>query len=266
MNKLKHAADVCPLTLTVVLTFLSVGLLFIAKIFEQSPEPLFQWPRLILLIGISYFVFRVLKKFNWSKDAGLTLPMSSWHGRWLLASIPLLLIALLSSTSANWAEVEFSTLRVFAWLLSNFSGSFFEELLLRGLCFYILLSAWGATKKGVYLAALCQALIFGLAHLANLYHMPALDVFAQVIFATLIGIGFAGLVYMTKSLWPGVIVHSLINLAGTINDFLVPGGSEFQSPGLNGYVVIIIIFFVLSTIPGLFYLRAGKSRETKSVL
>ncbi len=192
--------------------------------------------------------------------------MSSWHGRWLLASIPLLLIALLSSTSANWAEVEFSTLRVFAWLLSNFSGSFFEELLLRGLCFYILLSAWGATKKGVYLAALCQALIFGLAHLTNLYHMPALDVFAQVIFATLIGIGFAGLVYMTKSLWPGVIVHSLINLAGTINDFLVPGGSEFQSPGLNGYVVIIIIFFVLSTIPGLFYLRAGKSRETKSVL
>ena len=259
---LKRYIDIHPAMLTVILTFLSVGLLFIAKAFEPTPEPLFNWPRVFLLMCICYAVVRVLKKFNWNKEAGLTLPISSWTGRWYLASIPLLLIALLSSTSANWPEVEFSAMRVSAWLLSNISGSFFEELLLRGLCFYILLRAWGNTKKGVYLAALFQALIFGLAHLANLYFMPAIDVIAQVIFATLIGIGFAGLVYLSKSLWPAIIVHSLINLAGTINDFLVPGGSEFQSPGVSGYVVIIAIFLVLSTIPGLFYLRASTKHLT----
>lgn len=254
---LKRYIDFRPAMFTLILTLLSVGLLFVAKTFEPNPVPLFNWPRLLLLMCISYSAYRILKEFNWNKAAGLTLPISLWRGRWFWASIPLLLIALLSSTSANWSNIEFSIVGVCAWLMSNFATGFFEEILMRGLCFYILLRAWGATRKGVYLAAIFQALIFGLAHLGNLYHMPALDVFAQVIFATLIGIGFAGLVYLSKSLWPAIIVHSVINAAGTINDFLVPNGSEFLSPGLEGYVVVVVIFFVLSTIPGLFYLRAS---------
>jgi membrane protease YdiL (CAAX protease family) len=121
-----------------------------------------------------------------------------------------------------------------------------------------LLKAWGSTKKGVYKAALFQAVVFGFAHLVNLYDTPALDVIAQVIFATLIGIGFAGLVYLTRSLWPAILVHTAINSAGTVNQYLVPGISDFQSPGLSGYLVIIVIFFVLSVIPGLMYLRTSR--------
>ncbi|TQV85408.1 CPBP family intramembrane glutamic endopeptidase [Aliikangiella coralliicola] len=258
MNTLKQYMEECPATLTITMTFLSVALLFLAKIFEPDPVPLFNLPRLFLLAGISAAVFKILKHCNWTESAGLTKPLSSWHPRWFLATIPLQLIAFLSFTSVNWTEIQFSTHAVSAWILSNFATGFFEEVLMRGLCFYILVKAWGATKKGVFLAAIFQAVIFGLAHLGNLYNMPALDVFAQVVFATLIGVGFAGLVYLTKSLWPAIIVHSLINAIGTINDYLVPGTGEFQSPGLAGYIVIIVIFFVLSTIPGLLYIKSSK--------
>jgi len=261
---LKHYIKNHPTLLTVILTFISVGLLFVVKLFEVEPAPMFKWPRLILLTLISFSVIKVLNKLNWSEQAGLTSPMSSWHSKWHFAMIPLLLIALISITSANWPQVQFTPLAVSAWLVSNFATGLFEEVLMRGLCFYILLTAWGSTKKGVFLAAFVQALIFGLAHLGNLYHMPLIDVIAQVIFATLIGFGFAGLVYLTKSLWPAIIVHSLINSTGTINDYLVTGGGDFQGPGVTGYVVIIVIFTVLSVIPGLFYLRACEPHTVKA--
>ena len=232
-----------------------------------DPEPgvLFEWPRLFVLVAISVAIVKLLKQFNWADESGLTSSISSWYPKWPLASIPLLLIALLSLTTVDFASLEFSPLRISAWLISNFATGFFEEVLMRGLCFYILLKAWGDSKKGVFLAALFQAFVFGVAHIGNLYNTPMLDVFAQVAFATLIGIGFAGLVYLTQSLWPAIIVHTVINSTGSINNYLIPQVTEFQSPGLAAYLVIIAIFFVLSTIPGLFYLRSGQPNLAKTM-
>ena len=107
----------------------------------------------------------------------------------------------------------------------------------------------------MFLAAFVQALFFGAAHLANLYHMPALDVIAQVIFATMIGFGFAGLVYMTKSLWPAIIVHSFINGASSMNEYLQPGFEMDDGPGLVGYAIIIVLFFLAAALPGGLYLK-----------
>jgi len=257
---LKRFIESRPATFTVLITFLSVGVLFVAKLFEPEAVPLFNWPRLILLAVISAAVFSILRHMECSVSSGLTTPISAWQGRWVLATIPLLLIALLSLTSVDWQSLNLTTINVVAWLLSNFATGFFEEVLMRGLCFYILLQAWGATRSGVFKAAFFQAFVFGAAHLANLYHMPMLDVFAQVVFATLIGVGFAGLVYLSKSLWPAIFVHTLINASGTINDFLVVDHTATQSPGIIGYMVIVVIFLVLSAVPGLMYLRACTSQ------
>lgn len=263
MNTLKHYLQQHPAKSTFLLTSLSVALLFVAKIFAQQPTPLFDWLRLSILVAISAATVKLLIDFDWTKGAGLTNPMSLWHPKWLLASIPLSLIAILSMTTANFGNLELSTYRITAWLISNFATGFFEEVLMRGLCFFILIQAWGHNKKGVLLAALFQAAIFGIAHIGNLYNTPWLDVTAQIIFATLIGIGFAGLVYLTKSLWPAIIVHTLINSTGSINGYLVPGPMEFQSPGVAGYAVVIVVFFLLSTIPGLLYLKAGQVNLAK---
>lgn len=257
MEKLKFNLLQYPLISSVILTLVSIGILFLLKSFETEPVPLFNIPRLIALIVMSGCFCLVLIKCGWKKQAGLSFGRLPFKTKKLLAVVPFLLIALLSSTSANWGAVEFSSHRILAWTMSNLATGFFEEVLMRGLCFYLLLSAWGSTKQGIYIAAITQALIFGLAHFANLSYMPLLDVVAQVTFATLIGIGFAGLVYLTKSLWPAIIAHTIINSAGTVNDYLVPGSTEFTSPGVAGYLVIIAIFMLLSTIPGLLYLRAS---------
>lgn len=262
LETLKRYIHTQPILLSISITILSLGLLFAAKSFEPEPAPLLHWPRILVLILISIVCIRLISYLNWDSEVGLFKPISSWQGKWFQASIPLLLIATLSLTGVNWNEVKFSAVTVSAWLLSNFATGFFEEALMRGLCFTILLKAWGTTRNGVFLAAFLQAFIFGAAHITNLYHMPTLDVFAQIVFATLIGIGFAGLVYLSKSIWPAIIVHSLINGAGTINDFFIENNSTAQSLDLAGYVVVIILFFLLSTIPGLLYLRAGTAQFT----
>lgn len=263
MDKLKQYFEQSPALSTALITSFCVGLLLLAKIFETDPAPLFNLPRLCLLGSINFFVIYFLKHAKWDVASGLTNRFSNWHSRWWLATAPLIIIAFLSLTSVNWHGLTLSYEAIFAWLLTNVATGLFEEVLMRGLCFYVLLKAWGKSKYGVYKAAFFQALIFGLAHLGNLYHMPTLDVIAQVTFATLIGIGFAGLVLLTKSLWPAIIVHTLINAAGTINTFFVLSDVEFQSPGIDVYLVIIALFFVFSTLPGLLYLKAATPRILK---
>lgn len=262
MDTLKHLMNNRPVSFTVLVTLVSVGLLLAVKFFGSDPAPLFNWPRLVSLTMITILAFKTLIVFDGSKNTLPTLKLSDWQGKWFLTPLPLCLIALLSLSSANLAGAQFSPMNVTAWLLSNVATGFFEEVLMRGLCFWVLLNAWGNSRKGVFMAAFSQALIFGLAHLGNLYHMPVVDVIAQVIFATLIGIGFAGIVYLSKSLWPAILVHTSINAAGSFNKFLVPGNSGMQSLDVNSYLVVIALFLILSAIPGILYLRAGTSHLT----
>ncbi|NNF46829.1 MAG: CPBP family intramembrane metalloprotease [Desulfofustis sp.] len=254
MHSFQEMLEKRPLFYSVLIPVLAVGLLFLVKLNGTDEFALFDWPRLLVLNGISIATIFYLYRFGWQQNSGLAQPFNAWHKKWLWATLPMLALGLLNFTAVQWGQLDWSPIRVSAWLASNLSTGIFEEVLMRGFCFYLLLRAWGQTKKGVYLAAIVQALIFGVAHLGNLYHMPALDVIAQVIFATMIGFGFAGLVYMTKSLWPAIIVHSFINGASSMNEYMQPGFEMDGGPGLAGYVFIIVLFFLLATLPGGLYL------------
>ena len=259
MQKLKSVIQQNPaLSCLLIITF-CVSLLMVLKVITGDQHLLFNWPRLIVINAITlstvYFIF----KFNWQKSAGLTLSPAKWQNKWLLASLPLLAPALLNLTSIQWQVLEYSSIRLSAWLISNLTTGLFEEIVLRGFCFYVLYKAWGSSGRGLFLAAIFQALIFGVAHLGNLYHTPALDVIAQVIFATLIGFGFAGLVYLTKSLWPAIIIHTCINGVGSINKYFMPDFVANQSPGVSGYIVVVALFLITTTIPGFFYLRKASN-------
>ncbi|WND02954.1 CPBP family intramembrane metalloprotease [Temperatibacter marinus] len=253
-----------PFLTSSLLTLASVFLLFLVKFALPQEGTLFNWPRLIVLNSISVAVVYLLARFDWLHVSGLMEPVNKWHPRWLLLPLPLLALALLSLTSAQLSLADYSPIRITAWLLSNFSTGFFEEVLLRGFAFLLLWKAWGQTKKGIYKAAFVQALVFGLAHLGNLYDMPVIDVMAQVVFSTLIGFGFAGLTYLTRSLWPAIIIHMLINCAGTFNDFFLSRPPEPFSPGIAGYAVIIVLFILFAALPGVVYLKRAKIRVSGS--
>lgn len=202
----------------------------------------------LLISGLLVFA---LIKLRWATDAGIT--RRPWRPHWWLAMLPMLLLLPINLSSIDWSALVFTPSATIAWLGFNVSVGIFEEVLLRGFCFCLLYKAWQHRKNGLLEAAIAQAVIFGLLHLINLANNPALDTISQVIYATLLGVGFAGLAAYSRSIWPGVIVHSLINLAGSLND-LNPNAGE-NGGSLIGYLFAIIVISLVSTLPGLWQLR-----------
>lgn len=211
-----------------------------------------------ILLGIG--VLWLLKHFQLFDQAGLNRSMRDWPGKWPLAVIPIAMIGLINLLSVDWTALQFDPVRVGGWIYNSISTGFFEEILLRGFCFYFLYQCWRERKNALRLAAIAQALIFGIAHLANLQSSPAGDVIPQVIYATLLGIGFAGVTAYTGSVWPTVAVHSFINAMGDLNNFFGPDvPDEPGSP--SGYAAAIVIIMCVSTLPGL-YLLVLAQRKT----
>lgn len=203
-----------------------------------------------LLLATTAIVFLV--KMQWGSDAGLS--GQPWRKRWWLAPLPMLAIVAINLLGVNWPELVFTPTATAGWLGYNLSVGLFEELLLRGVCFCLLAQAWRQRKNGLLLAAVTQGAIFGLLHLINLAHAQVLDTLSQTVYATLLGIGFAGMTVFCRSIWPAVMVHIAINLAGSMNIDLVPGATPPEG-SLAGYIVATVVILLMSALPGVWQLR-----------
>lgn len=101
----------------------------------------------------------------------------------------------------------------------------FEEILFRGTILPILLSKWGNSRKQIYGCVIISSTLFGLFHLTNLLKgVSPITVFAQVFYATIIGIAFAAIYLRTNNnlLWC-IILHALYDMANEIGDVMAVG-------------------------------------------
>mgnify|MGYP000391830025 CR=1 FL=1 len=85
----------------------------------------------------------------------------------------------------------------------------------------------------------------------------------QVTYATLLGVGFAGLVAYTRSIWPAVFTHAFINLLGSTED-LMASAPPAEDINIANYIVIIAVISLLSTLPGLWFLKKSPRLQAVS--
>ena len=145
-----------------------------------------------------------IKKNHLFREYGLcrsTIPL-----RRLLYYIPLVIIASINL----WFGValNFSPIETFFYIISMLFVGFLEELIFRGLLFKAML------KDGTKSASLISSVTFGLGHIINLINgsgMPLFSNLLQVTYAIAIGFLFTILFYKTKTLWPCIITHSIVN-------------------------------------------------------
>ncbi len=105
----------------------------------------------------------------------------------------------------------------FGWKVAgNLMIGVFEEAGLRGLVLVALVRAWGSTSAGMVRAIVCSSSVFGVLHLLNLRSEPVIPTLLQVVFATFIGICFAGVLLRTRALFGLIIIHGLIDLFGDL--------------------------------------------------
>jgi membrane protease YdiL (CAAX protease family) len=213
-------------------------------------------------LAISIVLIGFLWRLRWGAGAGLKPPQAHW----LLAMVPMSLGALALLAGSDWQSITLDKSRFVPWLTHKLVAGIFEEILFRGAFFYILFRAWGHTRNGVFGAALVSSLIFGPMHLLSLVQVgidsgQVIAGVAQAFYATLFGVGFVGLVVYTRSLLPSIAIHALINASGSVGRFFGSApvdDAQGASGGLGqiiGYAVVIIVIFMISTLPGLLYLR-----------
>jgi membrane protease YdiL (CAAX protease family) len=264
MYKLKDYSKEKPLMFTLLLIMPLMMIMFAnfslsAVIFADESEIYRDMISSIVKNIMTIFLIVIIVKFNWLKKSLLTTSYKDWYGKWWLGALPITLIVCLSLSQVNWTILEFSISNLFSWIYLNFSTAIFEEVLMRGICFYVLYSAWKDQNNGLMKAAICQAVIFGLAHYGNLAKEPFMIVSLQVTFATLVGIGFAGILVYSRSLWPPIIIHFLINSAGSVSSYFQPDYVPAEML-INNYIMVIVLFTILCALPGYILLRKSAAR------
>jgi membrane protease YdiL (CAAX protease family) len=228
MKKLTQFAEDHPLVFTFVALLLLIGLMGGAaalsaglleyQITAVEPQVIGQ---LVATIGFLLLLWGL----GWLAPAGITRLGN--RRIWLIT----LLILVYTGMSALLAF--FGALRVDLSLnpgtgpvlLHTMLAGVMEEILFRGLILYALVSRWGGTRRGTVSAVLVSAFLFGVLHFFNLLGGPADITALQVTEAAASGILYGALVLTAGSVWPAVILHSLINLLVNIAVLNEPGFS-----------------------------------------
>ena len=147
------------------------------------------------------------------------------------------------------------------------SVGFVEEFLGRSMIGAGLLHKWGNTKSGIYKAAIVSSAIFGIAHIGNffVYNYSLLASLIQIIVAFIFGIYCFALFVRTKSVWPGIIMHALMDLCAHLDIYsgtsksIPPSLREFSATS-NDFMWILVIVIPLGLL-GLLALTKVKPKE-----
>jgi membrane protease YdiL (CAAX protease family) len=89
-----------------------------------------------------------------------------------------------------------------------------EELVFRGVLLTALVVALGRLhphRAAMVLAVIFDGLAFGLGHIANATELELGFVLSQVTFASFLGVGCAYLVVRTRSIYPAMFLHAVVN-------------------------------------------------------
>ena len=158
-----------------------------------------------IICGILTIILVVfLKKNNLFEKYGLCAPKIS--AKKMLYFIPLLVI--ISVNLWFGISVENSIVEILMYVISMILVGFIEEIIFRGFLFVSLL------KDSRVLAITISSVTFGIGHMVNLINGSGMEVISnifQVIDAMASGFLFTVIFYKTKSIWPCIITHGLVN-------------------------------------------------------
>ena len=118
--------------------------------------------------------------------------------------IPLTLLVLINFIGG--IKIQNTPKEITLFILTMLEVGFIEEILFRGYLFKIL------EKDNQKTAIIITTLTFGIGHIVNLLNgADFIPTLIQILYSISIGYLFVKILIKTKSLWPCIITHSLLN-------------------------------------------------------
>ena len=234
-------------------TILVVGLLILTLLFDGLPQIIenerknfFVFESLTLLFGFLAF-FIVMKE----EQSGLFLKPKN-----LLFLLPGIIVAIDNFQFAAYFSGKMQPLRADAldWILFSIYcllTGLFEETIFRGTIFALIANRFEKNKKGLLKTIIVSSVVFGLAHLFNLFTGGGAVVLLQVCYSTLTGMLFAFVLIKTKNLLCSAFAHGLYNFCGLL--FSAEQGLGFGAvidfyTGFTMFIVcsLVAVFAIIS--------------------
>ncbi len=149
----------------------------------------------------------LLTALGWWRTAGFTRRIT-WPTLWPFLPLLLFVVLNLISGSGEWVTGP-KTLAIAT--ITMLTVGFGEEATFRGVVLRALESI------GLMRAAVISSVLFGAFHLVNLaMGSSPVDVAFRFLYTALIGFAFAAPALVTGAIWPVILIHAAMDLAGTI--------------------------------------------------
>ncbi len=149
----------------------------------------------------------------------------------------------------NYQFHQIDPMHILVLLVSTLSVGFSEEIIFRGFVLTNLIEG-KSSGQSIAVPILISSALFGILHFLNLFQADAhiITVLAQVVYATMFGIGFGVILLRSGSIYPIGFVHGLINFFSSWDQ--LPGAVEptnvndFKTWEAFISVVIVLPFFL----------------------
>lgn len=135
---------------------------------------------------------------------------------------------------------------LFILMVYCLSIGFVEEICMRGFVQNELMNFFGEGKIAVLKSIILSAVLFGILHLLN-FNKGIYGEIAQVAYASFIGLAFGATLYLTKRIYPLMLIHALIDFFSKFDEIGVANPVVGQQTA-RGCIVLILLLS-----PYLFY-------------
>lgn len=227
MHQFKQLSEDHPLLFSILITICFILMLVAAAIlgnmwpgqedYGQTGAIAARWVFIALLLA-------GLAGMGWLRSAGFAR-IGSWRP-WLVFLILLVYIV----PTSNLAFTGSLRIQPFNPAITGdviffiFTAAAMEEIVFRGLVFRAFLENQPDSGRALLRAILFSALLFAAIHLFDLLNgrSPA-NVLLQTFEAFSLGIILAVLTWMAKSIYPAILLHTLVNISGYLSQYAAGG-------------------------------------------
>ena len=149
---------------------------------------------------------------------------------------------------------NFNIANIVSLMLFCITIGLFEEILFRGIIQNELIENYGKTRKEVIISIVIASIIFGGAHITNVFYGQ--DIFTtimQVIQTIAIGLVLGSVYYNTKNIWAVAILHGFYDFALMLSDVFLykdcvyvdnlPFNVKIASIGISLVIVVVYVTY-----------------------
>lgn len=212
-----------PLLSVIIFAFAIILIQYLPRFIFTELSPFYQ--KYLGKIIISFITIVIISILGWWKETKFT---AFFHWKSWLVCLPLFLLPVISAIFSDfYAE---SIVQVLIFLIYAFLVGFVEESVARGLFLRTL------RPLGMWRSVLISSLLFEVMHFGNLLMGADLGkTVTQMIYATMIGLSFAGTLSASKTIWPLIIIHGLIDFFPKLD---IPGTSDTSISLITAIIMI----------------------------